>query len=247
MITFFTILKPFTDPHIATIQRNAIRSWQQMRPAPEILAFGDKAGVKEACAELGIRHIEGIQCHESGFELVSDAFHKAWGLAAHNLIMYVNADIIFPPFFMDVVAGLDCKDYLMVGQRYNTPITQEINFTPGWWQTIFKIAINSGHMHSASGLDYFLMPVNSFWGLPDLVVGHWYWDNYMVAEALRRNLMVIDATEVVMAVHQQHDYSHVPGGLQGIASGDVSASNRAHLPNGKVGTTLDVTVKLLPD
>ena len=45
MLTIFTSARPFTDPHIATIQRNAIISWKKLRPHCEIIIVGDEEGV----------------------------------------------------------------------------------------------------------------------------------------------------------------------------------------------------------
>lgn len=52
MLTIYTWPKSFEDKHIATIQRNAVRSWLQLRPKPAIFVFGNAPGTAEHCAEL---------------------------------------------------------------------------------------------------------------------------------------------------------------------------------------------------
>ncbi len=41
LITFFSAPKPFTDPHIAMIQRNAIKSWTLL-PDVEVILLGEE-------------------------------------------------------------------------------------------------------------------------------------------------------------------------------------------------------------
>lgn len=245
MLTLFTILKSMDDPHIATIQRNALRSWQRI-PGVEILVFGDKSGSKKVCKELGVKHLPKIATNESGLEKVSDAFHRAWEVGTHDLMCYVNADIILPPTFGDVVASINAVQFLMVGQRHNTPITAELNFAPGWWSRVKALALETGHRHTVNGIDYFGHRRGAFDPLPDLYCGTWYWDNFMIWRAQQLGYPVIDATDAVLAIHQDHDYRHYEGGLGGIAAGPESAANRANLPDGVVPTIANADLRLIP-
>ena len=47
LLTLFSAPKPFTDPHIALIQRNAIRSWTLL-PDVEVILLGEETGLAEA-------------------------------------------------------------------------------------------------------------------------------------------------------------------------------------------------------
>ena len=51
--------------------------------------------------------------------------------------------------------------------------------------------------------------------MPPFVVGHSYADGWLLYTARRRGLDLIDATRMVTAVHQSHDYSHIQRGSQG--------------------------------
>jgi hypothetical protein len=59
-ITIFAIPKAFRG-HIGVIQRNAIEAWTQMRPAPQVLLFGDDEGVADVARDLGVRHVPQVQ------------------------------------------------------------------------------------------------------------------------------------------------------------------------------------------
>jgi hypothetical protein len=76
MIALFTIPKPFRG-HVAVIQRNAIQSWLQLKPACEIILFGDEEGTAEIAGEMAVRHVPEIKRNEYGTPLVNDIFYKA--------------------------------------------------------------------------------------------------------------------------------------------------------------------------
>jgi hypothetical protein len=54
LITLFSAPKPFTNPHIAMIQRNAIKSWTLL-PDVEVILLGEEEGLAEAAHELGCK------------------------------------------------------------------------------------------------------------------------------------------------------------------------------------------------
>ena len=45
LITVFSTPKPFTNPHIAIIQSNAIKSWMHLGQEAEALLIGEEEGV----------------------------------------------------------------------------------------------------------------------------------------------------------------------------------------------------------
>jgi hypothetical protein len=63
-LTIFTAPKPFTNPHIATIQRNAIQSWMQLGSEVEVYLMGDEQGMSEIAQEFGLRHFPEVRCSD---------------------------------------------------------------------------------------------------------------------------------------------------------------------------------------
>ena len=108
MITLFTAPKPFTDPHIATIQRNAIQSWMHLGDDVEVLLVGDEPGMAEVAAEFGLRQLRDVDCSEAGTPLVNSIFDLARRASQSPLLAYLNADILLVPDFVSAarqVAG----------------------------------------------------------------------------------------------------------------------------------------------
>ena len=65
LITLFSAPKPFTNPHIAMIQRNAIKSWTLL-PDVEVILLGEEEGLAEAAQELGVKHMPHVASNRNG-------------------------------------------------------------------------------------------------------------------------------------------------------------------------------------
>src|SRR5512135_585426 len=100
LLTLFSTPKPFTEPHINVIQRNAIRSWL-MLPDTESLLIGDEPGMAEAAEETGVRHLTAVGRNAEGTPLLSSIFEIARAHSTSPLLAYVNADILLMPDFVE--------------------------------------------------------------------------------------------------------------------------------------------------
>jgi len=227
MLTLFTIPKPFRG-HIAVIQRNAIRSWTLLRPACEIILFGDDEGTAEIAAELGVRHVPNVARNEYGTPLVNSIFEAAERAATYDLLCYVNADIILMNDFMEAVQQVSGRRrrFLMVGRRWDVDIKRSWDFgRPDWKEQLRTYVIRNGKLHSVWGIDYFVFPRGLWQNIPPFALGRLVWDNWLIYRARSLRIPVIDATYRVMAVHQNHDYAHHPKGEVGVREGPEAKHN----------------------
>ena len=76
LITLFSAPKPFTDPHIALIQRNALHSWTLL-PDVEIILLGNEEGLAQTAQEFNVKHIPDVKCNSNGTPLISSMFELA--------------------------------------------------------------------------------------------------------------------------------------------------------------------------
>jgi hypothetical protein len=212
-LTLFSAPKPFTDPHIALIHRNAIQTWVRL-PDTIVILIGNEPGLAQAAAEFGIRHFPDVACNAEGTPLISSIFEIARRNSDSPLLAYVNGDIALLPDFVERgcrVAGLE-KRFLLVGRRWDVDITEPIDFSPGWQTRLEHLAHEKGHLHKPAGSDYFIFPRACFTDIPDFAVGRAGWDNWMIFKARKDGWKTIDATPSITIIHQNHDYSHLPGG-----------------------------------
>ena len=68
-----------------------------------------------------------------------------------------------------------------------------------------------GRLHHPAGSDYFIFPRHLFAEMPPFAIGRAGWDNWMIYQARQQGWPVIDGTLSIRAIHQSHDYSHLPG------------------------------------
>lgn len=227
MLTLFAMPKPFRG-HIATIQRNAIGSWAQLRPSCQILLFGDEEGTAEVAKEFGIHHVPDVARNECGTPLLNDVFEKAKGSASHDLLCYVNCDIILGDTFIRAVekAGRWSQRFLMVGECWNLDVKDPLLFNqPRWEEDVQRLVLQRGKQRGPFAIDYFVFPRRLYEQIPLFALGRPYFDNWLVWKARALGADVVDATRVVTAIHQNHDYRHVKGGREYAWLGEEAIRN----------------------
>ena len=214
LMTIYISPKAFTRDHIATIQWNAIQSWKQLGKEVDVVLIGDDPGVEEASIDLEVRYIPHVNRNASGTPLLSDIFLLARETSISPLMAYVNADIILLPNFLEISEKLLRyeKQFLLVGQRWDLDIREKINFSEGWVDRIQTDLKSRGRRHPAGGSDYFVFPRTCFMKLPDFAIGRSGWDNWMLYEARMNGWKLIDCSNSIDIIHQDHDYAHLPGG-----------------------------------
>ena len=213
-LTIFSAPKPFTQPHIRVIQRNAIQSWKQLGQEVEVVLVGSEEGIAETAAELGVLHMADVRLNASGTPMVNSIFELARQATLSPLLAYINADILVQPDFLAGAcqAAARSERFLLVGQRWDLEVNTPLDFGPGWlnrFQTDLKAR---GRRHTRGGSDYFIFPRVCFTTIPGFAIGRAGWDNWMIYAARRQGWPCVDATETIQIIHQDHDYGHLPNG-----------------------------------
>ncbi len=214
-ITIFSAPKPFKDPHITTIQRNAIQSWIALGAEVEVVLMGKEEGMAEVAAELGVKHRPDVRCNELGTPMISSMYDLARKSNESPLQLCINADVILLPDILEAGRQLlaQAKEFLALGARWDIDIRQPLLFSGGWVSRMQQDVKQRGREHPPVGSDYFLYPRDCYTHIPDFVIGRSAWDNWMIYYGRLNKIPVIDLTQSVTVIHQDHDYSHLPGGL----------------------------------
>ena len=208
-LTLFATPKRF-DGHIGVIQRNAIQSWTRMSPRPEIILFGHEPGTAEAAAEFGLHHIANVKCNQWGTPLISDLFGQAEKSGRGQILSYVNSDIVlFDDFAQALVRVAEWSDhFLMVGRRTDLDVKDAIKFDADSVAELRSRARRNGKLQIARSIDYFAFSRGLYPAIPALAIGRFWWDNWLLWKARSLRAQVVDASEAVVVIHQNHDYSH---------------------------------------
>jgi hypothetical protein len=214
LLTLFTTPKPFKDPHIITIQRNALRSWQALGDEVEVLVIGNDEGVAENTRELGVRHIPEVRCNTHGTPLISSMLEQARVHSDSPYLAIINTDIILFPDILKAVRATAAafERFVMIGQRWDMDVTTELDAGAQAFAQFKKDVKTQGNLHPPMGSDYFLFPRECYASIPDFAIGRAGWDNWFIFKSRWEGWKLVDATKDVTIVHQSHDYRHLPGG-----------------------------------
>ena len=214
LITIITAPKPFVDPHISMIQRNALLSWTKLSPEVEVLIVGDEDGAEAVSKELNIRHVRDVRRNRYGTPLIRSMVDIARHGSKSSLLAIVNTDIILLSNFVSSAkfVGETLKQFLIVSQRWDldieSPLTEPTAPSLDFEEKVKK----DGLRHPRGGSDIFIFPRECYENIPELVVGRAGWDNWMIYHARCQHWGVVDASSSMTVIHQSHDYRHLPGG-----------------------------------
>ncbi len=229
MLTFFTTAKPFLG-HNGIIQRNALRSWVRLRADVEVILFGDDEGAAEIARELGIRHEPHVERNAQGTKRLDDMFERAQRMARHDVLCYVNCDIILLEEFCEALERVRAahERFLMVGRRWDTDVVEALDFGKrGWAREVKRFAKEHGAEQPGWSVDYFAFRRGQYAGMPGFVVGRVWWDHWLVWKARNDGVDVVDASAVVTAIHQNHSYGYHPAGAHGVWNDEQARRNFA--------------------
>ena len=248
MLTFFSTPKPFQG-HIDVIQRNALESWKRVETDVEIILFGNDEGAAEVCRELGIRHVPDVRRNAHGTKYLASIYDQAQELARYDVLCHVNCDILLLDDFaraLRQVAGQPAK-FLMSGRRWDVDIREALDFkTSDWPEQVRKLALRTNHQRPPNWIDYFAFRKGLFHQqIPEFVIGRPGWDNWLIWFAGSSGAQVVDASSMVCAVHQNHDYSYHPDGEKGVWEGEEAQQNYKLLEGHRKFRTLENATHLL--
>ena len=126
---------------------------------------------------------------------------------------YCNGDILFDEGMKNTLKqmlkhnSISKKSALVIGRRTNIEYQDYRTLKdsyPNHTNSLDQVANSKGSLYIEGAEDYFFvhMPHTFPWdNIKDVVIGRPYYDNYLVSEAIKHNVSVIDATNTILSVH----------------------------------------------
>ena len=211
MITIFTTPRPFTG-EFYNIQLNAIKSWMSLGSGLQIILVNDEEGTTQKVAdELNLTIINDYNSNENGTPILDDIFNRVKALSIYEILAHVNTDIIlFPDFIKSIdylYKNINHNNFLIMGRRWDMNVESSLDFDDiSSFLNLRESIKKRGKLHGPSGLDYWVFPKKSSIKVPPFCVGRPGMDPWLIYEAKRQRIPVIDATEIITALHQNHGY-----------------------------------------
>ena len=191
MITFFTHCRPF-DGEFDRIQTAAISSWMSVADDVQVILVGEHR--VDVAERLKIDHEPLSGYNEFGTPLINALFEAGQARARHDIMCEISSDIILSADCAAAFAAMAKHDKpFMVGARwdvdrgeYDEPVMRK---------------------HPGSAADWFGFRRGTLGDIPPFAIGRTIYDQWLMWAAQNKwDMMTIDATDDVFAIHLNHGY-----------------------------------------
>jgi hypothetical protein len=128
-------------------------------------------------------------------------------------------------------------------------VDRPLDFEPGWEDRWRRHVKANGSRDSVQCMDYFLFERGLVPTFPKFALGRGRWDSYLPYRLRAMGALLVDATDSIMAVHQNHDYALPEGQVGNRSKAAIKASaegmlNRELAPRDEKCTLGDADRKL---
>jgi hypothetical protein len=122
---------------------------------------------------------------------------------------------------MRAVELVACRkhQFLMVGQRWDVDLKEPLDFNSDWENWLQTYIVEHAQLHPITGIDYFVFRRGLWKEIPPFAIGRTAWDNWLIYEARVQSVPVIDATQSIIIIHQNHNYAHIRHSIKGELNG----------------------------
>jgi len=207
MLTIITTPKPLNVAVNRLAFLNAIRSWVRLVPRPEILVFGgDRALVENE----GGKWIGDCKSTPQGRPYFDDFISRAESLATNDILMYCTDHLILTSDLPPVVKRVSDSfpsNFAIVGRRWQLNVQEAIDFSNPNWEGILRDQVfEVDSLGSNAAKDYVIFRRPLGLSVPNFIMGYPCYDTWLVWAALQAHYPVVDASDVIMVVHQSHKF-----------------------------------------
>ena len=205
-LTLFSTAKPFRGQEEIQ-QSNAIETWMQIEPRPEIMLYGNEPGVGTIAQRLGAIHHDNVVTLDD-VPLLDSLFSQAQNHASNDYLVYVNADVMVIDGLVEAVqrmAETFTGGFLGICRRWDIQGDEPLDFSRDWRAAIKEEIADNGELHSTCSSDLFAFK-RPLWDLLPFTVGRPEWDNWIFWKATDSGIPVVDLTPVVITAHAKHKH-----------------------------------------
>ena len=131
------------------------------------------------------------------------------------MLCYINTDIIFLGDLSQIINNINRyikgQKYLVSGRRWCLEVNEFRDFNSFAWRAQLQAYTHkNGKLDSYGAMDYFIFPKGLLVNIPSFAIGRCRWDNWLLYQTRQLKALLVDASTEIMAIHQNHDYSHTP-------------------------------------
>ena len=212
LISLFTTFS--NDPAKRATYENTLRLWSQLTPSVRPILYYSPgkqmlSGLHRLARSLGweVYQCPAVSSTPGRLPVLRQMFLHAQQTGARTAFYgYANGDIVFDESLMTTLRALRpytkiFRRLLLVGRRINYKM--QPNEAISQLSEVKRLA-RLGTWFMSTALDYFVSTYDGYpWrDIPDFVVGRVGYDDWLVANAIAREIPVVDASASLTALHQ---------------------------------------------
>jgi hypothetical protein len=191
------------------MQRNTLQSWLLLHKDVQVILFGDAAGALEVCWELGIHYEPQPEMTAAGAVRLDYMFARAQELARFNALCYVPCDTLLLADFCEAFNRVEAlyPQFAMVGRNWDLSVEEAGGIgEEGWDSRLRRKAECEGRPNAPEQVAYVAFSRGLYQGdVPPLGVDEPGCANWLLWKAIDERVAVVDASEMVLAIHQHPD------------------------------------------
>jgi len=198
MITIYSTFRSFKHKRYREIQVDAINSWLQLDPKPQIIILGDDEGTKRVCRQRGFLHIPKIKVSKAGTPYVNSMIDTAEAHAENDIMLLLSGDIVIQQDTIDAAKAMskNLNEFCACARKVHVVKRPNGQFKHEKWATW-----QAG--------DYWMHTKGFYAGMPDFLIGRHLVERWMYRWACNKNGLV-DASGVISVYHQNHPRDFKP-------------------------------------
>ena len=204
LLTLFSSWPVESNKH--TVWRRTLENWAQLKPLVRPVFFSTSGHQADYVCRFGWDFLPVRKTASSNIPVLKVMFMDAICRFNSMFYGYANGDILFDDSLIVSLrtikeAGLDLRTPVFItGIRTNVA---NLTVDETSIRNLFHVAQKKGHLFIPLSQDYFITDSSFPWAdIPNVVIGRRGYDNWLLLYARQLNLITIDATETVLAVHQ---------------------------------------------
>ena len=231
-LSFFSCPKGKQSISTQPNEELALRSWLALQPKPHVtlLEANDQTSLTDVCQKHRVAKIRmrPSDSTKSGAPKLAAIFKYGEKTAATGLLCYINADILLPANFMQIVFFVFSQfptdkhsRIVIVGGRTNcentdvgtNSIANEFSRKNYSDMAALEDRMSLCEPAGEGAKDYFIFPKGFYrrlGGVPHFALGRGVFDHWLLKVPHHYGI-VVDVSPVVTALHMNHDYAHARG------------------------------------
>ena len=226
LLAIFTSFK--NDPNKSEIHHEVINNWLSLGNDIQPILFYNQSDPMiwdNLALNMGWIGLPIGRTNKYGTPKLKDLYVKVTKTIISEFYGYCNGDILFDDSMKNTLKQIlkqntvSKRSALVIGRRTNIEYQDYHTFklsNPNYTKSLHQIANSKGTLFTEWAEDYFFvyLPQHFPWDdIKDIVIGRPGYDNYLVSEAIKQNVSVIDTTITILAAHLTGIFGNHAGAL----------------------------------